>query len=100
MVSSTDGVGTKTIFVLENMDKDLGMKVLGQDIVNHCVNDILVKGAIPLMFLDYFASSSISSDLVKSFVEGVSLACRKSNCSLMGVKPLKCQGFIRMVRLI
>ena len=84
MVSSTDGVGTKTIFILENMENKLGMRVLGQDIVNHCINDILVKGAIPLMFLDYFASSSIDSELVKSFVEGVSLSCRHSFCNLMG----------------
>ena len=62
------------------------MRVLGQDIVNHCINDILVKGAIPLMFLDYFASSSIDSELVKSFVEGVSMSCRHSFfCNLMGV---------------
>ena len=92
MVSSTDGVGTKTIFILENMDKELGMKVLGQDIVNHCINDILVKGATPLMFLDYFASSSIDSDLVKSFVEGVSLACSFAGCNLMGGETAEMPG--------
>ena len=92
MVSSTDGVGTKTIFILENMAKEDGMRVLGQDIVNHCINDILVKGAIPLMFLDYFASSSIDSDLVKSFVEGVSKACREGSCNLMGGETAEMPG--------
>lgn len=92
MVSSTDGVGTKTCFILDNMDKNEGMKVLGQDIVNHCVNDILVKGAIPLMFLDYFASSKIDSDLVASFVEGVSMACRENSCSLMGGETAEMPG--------
>ncbi len=92
MVSSTDGVGTKTCFILDNMDKQSGMKVLGQDIVNHCVNDILVKGAIPLMFLDYFASSRIDSDLVASFVEGVSIACRQNKCSLMGGETAEMPG--------
>ena len=92
MVSSTDGVGTKTIFILENMENKLGMRVLGQDIVNHCINDILVKGAIPLMFLDYFASSSIDSELVKSFVEGVSLSCRHSFCNLMGGETAEMPG--------
>lgn len=92
MVSSTDGVGTKTIFVLDNMDKEEGMIVLGQDIVNHCINDILVKGAIPIMFLDYFASSCINSDLVKNFVDGVSMACRLSNCNLMGGETAEMPG--------
>ena len=92
MVSSTDGVGTKTCFILENMRSREGMIVLGQDIVNHCVNDILVKGAIPLMFLDYFASSKISSDLVASFVEGVSKACKENNCSLMGGETAEMPG--------
>jgi phosphoribosylamine--glycine ligase / phosphoribosylformylglycinamidine cyclo-ligase len=92
MVSSTDGVGTKTIFILENMEKNLGMRILGQDIVNHCINDILVKGAKPLMFLDYFASSSIDSELVKSFVEGVSMSCRYSFCNLMGGETAEMPG--------
>ena len=94
MVSSTDGVGTKTIFILDNMEKIAGMRVLGQDIVNHCINDILVKGAIPIMFLDYFASSSINSDF-KSFVEGVSKSCRESGCNLMGGETAKCLVYIK-----
>ena len=92
MVSSTDGVGTKTCFILENMDPKEGMRVLGQDIVNHCVNDILVKGASPMMFLDYFASSKIDSDLVASFVEGVSKACKENSCSLMGGETAEMPG--------
>ena len=92
MVSSTDGVGTKTCFILEHMDPNEGMIVLGQDIVNHCVNDILVKGAHPLMFLDYFASSKIDSNLVASFVKGVSKACKENGCSLMGGETAEMPG--------
>lgn len=92
MVSSTDGVGTKTCFILKHMGHHEGMKVLGQDIVNHCVNDILVKGAIPLMFLDYFASSKLDSDMVASFVEGVSRACIENDCCLMGGETAEMPG--------
>jgi phosphoribosylamine--glycine ligase/phosphoribosylaminoimidazole synthetase len=92
MVSSTDGVGTKTCFILNHMERKEGMKVLGQDIVNHCVNDILVKGAIPMMFLDYFASSQLDSELVTSFVEGVGIACRENNCCLMGGETAEMPG--------
>ena len=56
LVTSIDGVGTKSIFTIEHYDLD-GYFLLGQDIVNHCINDILVQGAIPLFFTDYFASN-------------------------------------------
>ena len=84
LVTSTDGVGTKTITVLETVGPRSGFHSLGQDIVNHCVNDILVKGAEPLFFLDYFASSELCADYVTSFVEGAAKACRDTGCVLIG----------------
>ena len=83
LVSSTDGVGTKSIFVREYL-QEAGYCNLGQDLVNHCVNDILVSGAHPLFFLDYFASSVVDEKEVVSFVKGVSIACKESNCVLIG----------------
>ena len=83
LVSSTDGVGTKSIFV-NNRLQEAGYYNLGQDLVNHCINDILVSGAHPLFFLDYFASSVIDEKEVVSFVKGVSYACKEANCVLIG----------------
>lgn len=83
LVSSMDGVGTKSIFVKDVLGSK-GLVNLGQDLVNHCINDILVSGAQPLFFLDYFASSNLSSDEVINFVKGVSIACEKSNVILAG----------------
>lgn len=83
LVSSMDGVGTKSILSRELMGLK-GMEYLGMDLVNHCINDILVSGATPLFFLDYFASSKLEVDEVVSFVSGVSQACAKSNVILAG----------------
>ena len=60
LVSSMDGVGTKSIFV-KNILGEYGLEYLGMDLVSHCINDILVSGAKPLFFLDYFASSKLSN---------------------------------------
>jgi phosphoribosylaminoimidazole synthetase len=84
LVTSTDGVGTKSILVLEKYGPKKGYEMLGHDLVNHCVNDILVKGAHPLFFLDYYASSKINAKYVKYFVKGLSDACKKVNCVLIG----------------
>ncbi len=84
LVASTDGVGTKTIAVLQTLPEKKGYQSLGHDIVNHCVNDILVKGAEPLFFLDYIASSVLNADHVVWFVEGVAKACREAGCVLLG----------------
>ncbi len=83
LVTSTDGVGTKTIATLKVLGSD-GYHSLGQDIVNHCVNDILVKGARPLFFLDYIASSQLNAEHVTNFVTGVAKACRNAGCALIG----------------
>lgn len=84
LVSSCDGVGTKSILALQKLGKLEGLETCGASIVNHCVNDILVSGAEPLFFLDYFASSKINSDEVETFVKGCSQACREANCVLLG----------------
>jgi len=80
LVSSVDGVGTKLIVA-----KMAGrFETVGQDLVNHCVNDILVQGARPLFFLDYIASGSLDPDVVTSIVEGIAIACRSHRCALIG----------------
>ena len=84
LVTSTDGVGTKTIATLDTMDSKQGFNSLGHDIVNHCVNDILVKGAEPLFFLDYIASSHLNAEHVTDFVTGASEACKDTGCALIG----------------
>lgn len=80
LVASTDGVGTKTKVATKMGRWD----TIGQDIVNHCINDILVQGARPLFFLDYVASSQIVPEQVAKIVEGMALACRVARCALLG----------------
>jgi len=80
LVSSVDGVGTKLIVARMAGRFD----TVGQDLVNHCVNDILVQGARPLFFLDYIASGSLNPGVVTSIVEGISIACRAQRCALIG----------------
>ena len=83
LISSTDGVGSKIDFVLKHLGHEEGFRSLGHDIVNHCTNDILVKGASPLFFLDYFGTSKLNKNHLKCFVHGVCEALRKINCSLI-----------------
>lgn len=83
LVSSIDGVGTKSILSIEHLGT-VGFYNLGHDLVNHSINDILVQGAKPLYFLDYIASSKISSDNVKSFLSGIADACKEANCAILG----------------
>ena len=80
LVSSVDGVGTKLIVARMAGRFD----TVGQDLVNHCVNDILVQGARPLFFLDYIASGSLDPGVVTSLVEGMAIACRTHRCALIG----------------
>jgi phosphoribosylformylglycinamidine cyclo-ligase len=80
LVSSIDGVGTKLV-VARMADR---FDTIGQDLVNHCVNDILVQGAKPLFFLDYIASGALDPDVVTSIIEGIALACRAHRCALIG----------------
>ncbi|MFV9507051.1 MAG: phosphoribosylformylglycinamidine cyclo-ligase [Oscillochloridaceae bacterium umkhey_bin13] len=80
LVSSTDGVGTKTLVAAALGRYD----TVGQDLVNHCVNDILVQGAEPLFFMDYIASAQLDPSRVVTLVGGVAAACRAVGCALLG----------------
>jgi len=93
LVSTIDGVGTKTSFIPEIV-KDIrtAYNILGEDIVNHCVNDTLVKGAEPLMFLDYIASSFIDKEKILSIVEGMTKACLAAKCPLIGGETAEMPG--------
>ncbi len=80
LVASADGVGTKLKLAFETGIHN----TVGADLVNHCVNDILVQGARPLFFLDYFASGKLEPDVTASVVEGMARACRENGCVLLG----------------
>ncbi len=89
LVASADGVGTKLKIAFDTGRHD----TIGQDLVNHCVNDILVQGARPLFFLDYFATGRLSPDVTASVVEGISIACRENGCVLLGGETAEMPGF-------
>lgn len=89
LVSSIDGVGTKLkiAFLLDRHN------TVGEDIVNHCVNDILVQGARPLFFMDYLATGKLEPGIVEEVVEGIARACRFNACSLLGGETAEMPGF-------
>ena len=80
LISSTDGVGTKTLVAAEAGKFD----TIGEDLVNHCINDILSTGAKPLFFLDYVGVGNLVASTMKDIVSGMAKACRESGCSLIG----------------
>ncbi len=88
LVASADGVGTKV--KVAHMAKIYG--TVGQDLVNHCVNDILVQGAKPLFFMDYFATGKLNSDIVADIVEGLAKACNENDCILLGGETAEMPG--------
>lgn len=88
LVASTDGVGTKTKIAAAANRYD----TIGQDIVNHCVNDILVQGARPLFFLDYIASAQLHPRVMADIVSGVAAACREAGCALLGGETAEMPG--------
>lgn len=88
LVSSADGVGTKIKVAIE-ADRH---NTIGHDLVNHCVNDILVQGAIPLFFLDYVAFGKLEPAVVEGVVEGVAEGCRENGCALMGGETAEMPG--------
>jgi len=89
LVSSVDGVGTKlkVAFMMQRYD------TVGQDLVNHCVNDIAVCGASPLFFMDYFATGSLSPDITEQVINGFAKACVENGCSLIGGETAEMPGF-------
>jgi phosphoribosylamine--glycine ligase/phosphoribosylaminoimidazole synthetase len=84
LVASTDGVGTKSQLVLRVLGPAKGYESLGQDIVNHCVNDILVQFARPLFFLDYVGVPTIEPENLKHLVTGMAKACQQVHCAILG----------------
>jgi phosphoribosylaminoimidazole synthetase len=88
LVASTDGVGTKVKLAAQYGR----FEGIGRDIVNHCVNDILVQGAKPLFFMDYFATSKLHPQQVADVVSGIAAACRDAGCALLGGETAEMPG--------
>jgi phosphoribosylformylglycinamidine cyclo-ligase len=89
LVASADGVGTKLKIAFATGVHN----TVGRDLVNHCVNDILVQGARPLFFLDYIATGKLSTDIVASVIEGITDGCRTNGCVLLGGETAEMPGF-------
>jgi len=89
LVSSADGVGTKLrVAFMSGIHTTIGV-----DLVNHCVNDILVQGAEPLFFFDYLATGRLDPDVAVQIVEGLARACRENGCALLGGETAEMPGF-------
>jgi phosphoribosylformylglycinamidine cyclo-ligase len=89
LVASADGVGTKLKVAFATNKHN----TIGRDLVNHCVNDILVQGARPLFFLDYISTGKLAAETVASIVEGIANGCSENGCVLLGGETAEMPGF-------
>src|SRR5438270_8948782 len=89
LVASADAVGTKLKIAFASGTHN----TIGRDLVNHCVNDILVQGARPLFFLDYIATGRLSPETIRSIIEGITTGCRENGCVLLGGETAEMPGF-------
>src|SRR2546428_6669251 len=89
LVASADGVGTKLKIAFATGIHN----TIGRDLVNHCVNDILVQGARPLFFLDYIATGKLAPETIASIIQGVTEGCRENGCVLLGGETAEMPGF-------
>ena len=91
LVASADGVGTKLRVAFLSGRHG----TIGADLVNHCVNDILVQGAEPLFFLDYLATGRLAPEIAEAVVSGMAHACRENDCALLGGETAEMPGFYK-----